>query len=156
MVSTFPAADAETWFGTSPPDLSLITRSKGPDYVYRFLKGFYVDTSKADRHATTWRWTGRRCPPCCPTSRASSAPCSPMPSPATRARWSSASSRSRPGRLNTAQYDGFVRDTVNFLDYVGDPSQVRRRDIGIWVVLFLLVFTGFAWLLKKEYWKDVH
>src|SRR6185369_153376 len=61
-----------------------------------------------------------------------------------------------PGRLNAAQYDGFVRDTVNFLDYAGDPSQVRRRDIGIWVVLFLLVFTGFAWLLKKEYWKDVH
>ena len=64
--------------------------------------------------------------------------------------------RVSPGRLNSAQYDGFVRDTVNFLDYAGDPSQVRRRDIGIWVVLFLLVFTGFAWLLKKEYWKDVH
>jgi ubiquinol-cytochrome c reductase cytochrome c1 subunit len=49
-----------------------------------------------------------------------------------------------------------VRDTVNFLQYVGEPSQVERESIGIWVVLFLLVFTWFAWLLKREYWKDVH
>ena len=60
------------------------------------------------------------------------------------------------GRLDAAQYDGFVRDTVNFLDYVGEPSQAARVDIGIWVVLFLLVFTWLAWLLKQEYWKDVH
>jgi ubiquinol-cytochrome c reductase cytochrome c1 subunit len=60
-----------------------------------------------------------------------------------------------PGQLNADQYDTFVRDTVNFLDYVGEPSQVDRRQIGIWVVLFLLVFTAFAWMLKKEYWKDV-
>jgi len=60
------------------------------------------------------------------------------------------------GRLKPEEFDGFVRDTVNFLDYAGDPSQVRRRSIGLWVVLFLLVFTAFAWLLKKEYWKDVH
>ena len=54
------------------------------------------------------------------------------------------------------EFDTFVRDTVNFLDYAGDPAQVQRRSIGLWVVLFLLVFTAFAWLLKKEYWKDVH
>jgi ubiquinol-cytochrome c reductase cytochrome c1 subunit len=61
-----------------------------------------------------------------------------------------------PGRLSPEEYDAFVRDTVNFLDYVGDPSQADRRAIGLWVVLFLLVFTTFAWFLKKEYWKDVH
>jgi ubiquinol-cytochrome c reductase cytochrome c1 subunit len=60
------------------------------------------------------------------------------------------------GRLKPAEYDAFVRDTVNFLDYVGEPAQAARRSIGIWVVLFLLVFTAFAWMLKKEYWKDVH
>jgi ubiquinol-cytochrome c reductase cytochrome c1 subunit len=60
------------------------------------------------------------------------------------------------GRLKPEEFDAFVRDTVNFLDYAGDPSQVQRRGIGLWVVLFLLVFTAFAWLLKKEYWKDVH
>ena len=60
------------------------------------------------------------------------------------------------GRMKPEEFDGFVRDTVNFLDYVGDPSQVQRRSIGIWVVLFLMVFTVFAWMLKKEYWKDIH
>ncbi len=50
-----------------------------------------------------------------------------------------------------------MRDTVNFLDYVGEPSaEPARRSLGVWVVLFLLVFTWLAWLLKREYWKDVH
>ena len=61
-----------------------------------------------------------------------------------------------PGRLTDAQYDSFVRDTVNFLDYVSEPTQAARRDLGVWVVLFLLVFTWLAWLVKQEYWKDVH
>ena len=60
------------------------------------------------------------------------------------------------GRMKPEEFDAFVRDTVNFLDYAGDPSQVQRRGIGIWVLLFLMVFTTFAWMLKKEYWKDVH
>jgi ubiquinol-cytochrome c reductase cytochrome c1 subunit len=61
-----------------------------------------------------------------------------------------------PGRLSAAEYDGFVRDTVNFLDYVSEPTQAARRALGIWVVLFLLVFSWLAWLVKREYWKDVH
>ncbi|HEY8509559.1 MAG TPA: cytochrome c1, partial [Steroidobacteraceae bacterium] len=61
-----------------------------------------------------------------------------------------------PGRLTPEQYDAFVRDTVNFLDYASEPSQTARRALGVWVVLFLLVFTWLTWLLKKEYWKDVH
>ena len=60
------------------------------------------------------------------------------------------------GSLSPAQFDDFVRDTVNFLDYAGEPVQVKRRSIGVWVVLYLLAFTWMAWLLKKEYWKDVH
>jgi ubiquinol-cytochrome c reductase cytochrome c1 subunit len=61
-----------------------------------------------------------------------------------------------PGSLSAAEYDAFVRDTVNFLDYVGEPTQLQRHSLGIWVVLFLLVFTWIAWLMKQEYWKDVH
>ena len=61
-----------------------------------------------------------------------------------------------PGNMTPEQFDGFVRDTVNFLDYAGEPVQVQRRAMGIWVVLYLLVVTGFAWLLKREYWKAVH
>jgi ubiquinol-cytochrome c reductase cytochrome c1 subunit len=59
------------------------------------------------------------------------------------------------GSLNSEQYDEFARDTVNFLQYVSDPSQVERQGLGIWVVLFLLAFTAIAYMLKKEYWKDV-
>jgi ubiquinol-cytochrome c reductase cytochrome c1 subunit len=58
--------------------------------------------------------------------------------------------------MDAEQFDAFVRDTVNFLDYVGEPVQTARVGIGVWVVLFLLVFTLLAWLLKREYWKDVH
>lgn len=60
------------------------------------------------------------------------------------------------GSLSPDKYDAFVRDTVNYLSYAGEPSQLQRSALGIWVVLFLLVFTGFAWLLKREYWRDVH
>ena len=59
------------------------------------------------------------------------------------------------GSLTPVQYDEFVRDTVNFLQYASDPTQVERQGLGVWVVLFLLMFTGIAYMLKKEYWKDV-
>jgi ubiquinol-cytochrome c reductase cytochrome c1 subunit len=59
------------------------------------------------------------------------------------------------GSLNEEQYDEFARDIVNFLQYAGDPTQMERQGMGIWVVLFLLMFTGIAYMLKKEYWKDV-
>jgi ubiquinol-cytochrome c reductase cytochrome c1 subunit len=58
--------------------------------------------------------------------------------------------------MTAEQFDGFVRDTVNVLDYAGEPAQLQRRNMGLWVVLFLLAFTAVAWLLKKEYWTDVH
>ena len=153
-------ADGKDWFGKEPPDLSLIARSRDPDRIYRFLKTFYVDPSRPTRSNNL-----------------------ELSNPAMPAVLSDlegvkqavfknidvtidgkATAEKRfdhfvtvvPGQLNVAEFDGFVRDTVNFLDYAGDPTQVERRSIGVWVVLFLLVFTWFAWLLKKEYWKDVH
>ena len=60
-----------------------------------------------------------------------------------------------PGKLSAAEYDDFVRDLVNFLDYVGEPAKAQRASLGVWVVLFLLAFSGIAYLLKAEYWKDV-
>jgi ubiquinol-cytochrome c reductase cytochrome c1 subunit len=155
IVSSFPVAEAEAWFGRAPPDLSLITRARGRDYVYRFLKGFYVDHGKPSG-SNNLALDGAAMPAVLSdlegVKRAVFAKGEAGEGGKRVERFEQVS----PGRLNAAQYDGFVRDTVNFLDYAGDPSQVQRRDIGIWVVLFLLVFTGFAWLLKKEYWKDVH
>jgi ubiquinol-cytochrome c reductase cytochrome c1 subunit len=61
----------------------------------------------------------------------------------------------RPGTMTAKEYDEFVRDTVNFLDYIGEPMQLERRSIGFRVLAFLLVFFLFAYFLYKEYWKDV-
>ena len=157
MLSSFPKADAETWFGRAPPDLSLITRLKGSDYVYQYLKTFYVDESKPSR-SNNLAFDGSAMP----------AVLSDLEG-VKRAVFSAEAAAGEgggklldhfeqvsPGQLTPAQYDAFVRDTVNFLAYAGEPTQVERQSIGIWVVLFLLVFTLFAWLLKREYWKDVH
>ncbi len=61
-----------------------------------------------------------------------------------------------PGRVSEAQYDEDVRDITAFLTYVGEPAALKRTSIGVWVILFLAIFTFLAYLLKHEYWKDVH
>ena len=61
-----------------------------------------------------------------------------------------------PGSMKPEEYDQYVRDIVNFLDYAAEPIKSKRESMGIFVVLFLLVFFVFSYLLKKEYWKDVH
>ncbi|MET0281275.1 MAG: cytochrome c1 [Steroidobacteraceae bacterium] len=158
VLASFPKADAEAWFGKMPPDLSLVTRARGTDWVYRFLKGFYADPSRptgtnnlaldgASMPAVLSDLEGVKAAVFAEHAAAGGHGGGPQV-----AKFETLAE----GRLTPAQFDGFVRDTVNFLDYVGDPSQVERRGIGIWAVLFLLVFTAFAYLLKKEYWKDVH
>jgi ubiquinol-cytochrome c reductase cytochrome c1 subunit len=155
IVASFPKADAENWFGKQPPDLSLEARTRGVNWVYQFLKGFYVDSSKPTG-SNNLALDAAAMPAVLSSLEGVKAavfvgnPVSGEPKVVDHFETVA------PGSLTPAQYDDFVRDIVNFLDYVSDPSQVARRAIGIWVVLFLLVFTGFAWLLKKEYWKDVH
>lgn len=148
VITAMPTADAVNWFGIAPPDLSLIARSKGTDYVFRYLKTFYAD-------------------PATPSGSNNLAlPNSAMPhvlaglQGVQRAIFDPQGKFQSfemvvPGQLSAAEYDAFVRDTVNFLEYAGEPAKLTRATIGVWVVLFLLLFTGLAWLLKQEYWKDV-
>jgi ubiquinol-cytochrome c reductase cytochrome c1 subunit len=153
ILGSLAPADGEAWFGKAPPDLSLIARSKGTEYIYQFLKTFYSD-------------------PGTPTGVNNLAlPGTAMPHVLSElqgvqtAVFKSGKSPSEKifagfepgvaGRLSAKDYDDFVRDTVNFLDYVGEPAQLSRESLGVWVVLFLLAFTGIAYLLKAEYWKDV-
>ncbi|MBS0364464.1 MAG: cytochrome c1 [Proteobacteria bacterium] len=161
ILTTMPAKDAEAWFGKVPPDLSLMARARGRDYLYQFLKTFYVDST---------RQTG---------ANNLRLPTTAMPDVLSeleglkRAVFRDVQERGEggevnhtlvfdhfepvaPGRLTPAQYDSFVRDTVNFLDYASEPTQAARRSLGLWVVLFLLLFTWLAWQMKREYWKDVH
>jgi ubiquinol-cytochrome c reductase cytochrome c1 subunit len=152
MLSSFPAADAEAWFGLAPPDLSLTARAKGPDYIYRFLKGFYVDTTKPTG-TNNLALDGTAMPAV--LSDLEGVKAAVFSENASGVRHVEHFDEVAPGRLSAAEFDGFVRDTVNFLDYVGEPAQVQRRGVGIWVVMFLLAFTVLAWLLKAEYWRDV-
>jgi ubiquinol-cytochrome c reductase cytochrome c1 subunit len=161
ILTTMPAADAATWFGKTPPDLSLMARARGADYLYQFLKTFYVDASRPTG-ANNLRLPATAMPAVLSEleglKRAvfkdvqeTGSDGKPM-----TAHVFDHFEQLAPGRMNAAEYDAFVHDTVNFLDYVGEPTQAERRSLGIWVVLFLLVFTWLAWLLKQQYWKDVH
>jgi len=152
ITTSLPPADAVNWFGKVPPDLSLITRSKGGDHVYRVFKTFYADSS-------TPTGTNNLAVP----GLAMPAVLSDL-SGVNQAVFRQVKDGSKefdhfeplvPGSMSAVQYDEFVRDTVNFLDYVGEPAQLDRQFIGIWVVLFLVLLTWLSLLLKNEYWKDV-
>lgn len=161
MLSPMPKADAELWFGKAPPDLSLIARSRGPDYVYQFLSTFHADATKPTG-ANNLRLEGTAMPHV--LSDLEGLKRAVFKTEESRGEDGTVSTKKvfdhfeelAPGRLSREEYATFVRDIVNFLDYAGEPAQVARRSLGVWVVLFLLVFTWLAWLLKKEYWRDVH
>jgi ubiquinol-cytochrome c reductase cytochrome c1 subunit len=149
--------DAARWFGTTPPDLSLIARSRGPDYLYSFLKSFYVDPSRPTgvnnrvmpqtaMPDVVWELQG--------VQEAVYDGESDAEHNAVHKRFKEFKVV-RPGTQTPEEFDQFVRDTVNFLDYIGEPMQLERRSIGFRVLVFLLVFFLFAYFLKKEYWKDV-
>jgi ubiquinol-cytochrome c reductase cytochrome c1 subunit len=149
--------DAARWFGTPPPDLSLIARSRGPDYIYSFLRSFYLDPSRPTgvnnrvmpqtaMPDVLWELQGLQ--------EAVYDGESDAEHNAVHKRFK-AFRLVRPGTMAPKEYDDFVRDTVNFLAYIGEPMQLERRSIGLRVLAFLLVFFLFAYFLKKEYWKDV-
>jgi len=120
--------DGSRWFGKTPPDLSLITRSRGEDQVYNFLRTFYQDANS-------------------PTGVDNQAlPGTSMPN----ILWLVQE------QLNEQEFDQFTLDIVNFLDYVGEPIQSERKRVGIWVILFLLIFLVFSYGLYKDIWKEVH
>jgi ubiquinol-cytochrome c reductase cytochrome c1 subunit len=147
--------DARRWFGQAPPDLSLIARSRGADYLFNFLQGFYVDPSRptgvnnimlpnTSMPHVLWELQG---------------PQEAVLEEVKHGETTQAVFREfrqlAPGRMSGEEFDRFVRDTVNFLDYVGEPMQLERQRIGLWVLAFLAVFGLLAYLLKQEIWKDV-
>jgi ubiquinol-cytochrome c reductase cytochrome c1 subunit len=161
ILTTMPAADAATWFGKTPPDLSLMARARGSDYLYQFLKTFYVDSSRPTG-ANNLRLAATAMPAVLSELEGlKSAVYKDAEEVGSDGKVMKLQvfdhfAQIAPGRMSAAEYDAFVHDTVNFLDYVGEPTQAARRALGLWVVLFLLVFTWLAWLLKQQYWKDVH
>jgi len=156
MQNAMAAADAQRWFGRDPPDLSLIARSRGTDYIYTFLKSFYLDPLRPTGMNNTvlpsvampnvlWELQGLQ----------RKVEEGKADSEGEVDRHFTGFELATKGKLSPEEYDGFVRDTVNFLDYIGEPMQLERRSIGMGVMVFLLVFFGLTYFLKKEYWKEV-
>ncbi len=160
ITTNLPAADAEQWFGKAPPDLSLITRSKGADYVYQFMKTFYADPSKPTG-VNNLALDGTAMPHVLSHLQGVQSAVfrnEEVPGeggkPVTKKVWEKFET-DVPGSMSAEEYDQFVGDIVNFLQYVGEPVQAKRQSLGVWVILFLLLFTALAYLLKREYWKDI-
>ena len=148
---------AAAWFGAPPPDLSLVGRSRGPDWIYSYLNSFYADPSRPMGVNNTIF------------------PNVAMPhvlvglqglqklEVADGEHEHEGDSHAAPklvmekaGSMSQSEYRMVTRDITNFLAYVGEPGAIQRQQTGIWVMLFLGIFFIFAYLLKKEYWKDVH
>jgi ubiquinol-cytochrome c reductase cytochrome c1 subunit len=148
-----PAAKAEEWFGVAPPDLSLEARYRGADWIYSFLLSFYLDESTATGvnnlvlentampHVLSELQGYQVLGGAHGEGHGAGAPAFELV---------------REGRLNQAEYRRVAADITNFLVYAGEPAKLVRYSLGVKVIFFLLLFTVFAWLLKREYWRDVH
>jgi ubiquinol-cytochrome c reductase cytochrome c1 subunit len=161
MKATIDPKQAKDWFGTNPPDLTLIARSRaghggtGADYLYTFMRTFYPDASKAtgwDNLAfpsvamphVLWELQGQR-KPVYETHQEHGHDVHVFKG------WEQVT----PGTLTPLQYDQAVGDLVNFLQWIGEPAQNTRVRIGVWVLIFLLGFTFLAWRLNAAFWKDI-
>ena len=151
--SAIATEDARKWFGNAPPDLSLMSRARGTDYIYAYLRSFYRDpTRPAGVNNTVLPGTAM---PHVLADLQGVQTAVFSGGEAGKGEFEKFELTDR-GTLEPEKYDDFVRDTVNFLQYIGEPIETKRKDLGVWVTLFLLLFTAFAYLLNKEYWKDVH
>lgn len=147
-------ADGKKWFGKMPPDLSLISRVRGSDWVYTYLKSFYLDESRplgwnnklfpnASMPNPLWEMQGLQHAEFGKADAAGERPVEAL-------------KVTQPGNVSPQAYDQAVRDVTNFLEYAGEPAALKRQSIGVWVVLFLAALALLAYLLKQEYWRDVH
>ena len=149
--------DSINYFGVIPPDLSVIARSRGADWLYTYFKTFYKDDSRpfgvnnlvykdtAMPHVL-WELQGEQHL----VSKESIAAVYYDPS------YSDFLELVSPGRLTEKEYDRAIHDLVNYLVYMGEPIKLKRTKIGVWVMFYLFVFLLIAYMLKKEYWKDIH
>ena len=142
--------DAVTWLGKVPPDLSLIARSRTTDWLYTYFMSFYRDESgswnnlllpNAAMPHVFWQLQGIQ---------------EPVYAEHAGHRVVEHLELAEPGTQTPEEYEQSMRDLVTFLAYLSEPAQIKRRNVGIWVMLFLALFALLAWLLKAEYWRDVH
>lgn len=147
MATTLDPKEGKAWFGVMPPDLSLIARSRGADWIYTYMRGFYRDPATKTGWNNTafpnvgmphvlWEYQGSQV-----AKGGGHGPVTLAPG--------------EPGKLSPAEYDKYVGDLVNYLVFMGEPAAAKRVQIGIVVMFFMAIFFVITVLLKKEYWKDV-
>ena len=157
--------DAKAWFGANPPDLTVIARSRadgakgsGADYLYTYMRNFYRDDTKATgwnnlafpsvaMPHVMWELQGQR-----------AAKFEEVADPHDHERKThvfAGYEQLTPGKLSERQYDDAVADLVAYLQWMGEPAQGQRFQLGVIVLIFLLFLTVFAWRLNASYWKDV-
>ncbi len=157
MTTSMRADDAEKWFGTQVPDLTLVTRWRSPDWVYSYLKGFYLDPARPyGVNNSIFPDVGM--PHVLQSQQGMQKAVFEEHKDAAgqvtkTLKGFEAGSK---GQVTAAEYDRLVRDLTNFLTYAGEPMKLERQRLGVYVLLFLAVFFVLSYALKKEYWKDVH
>ncbi len=160
ILSAMPQEKAQAWFGQAPPDLTLTARLRGPDWVYSFLKSFYLDDSKATG-TNNLQLPGASMPHVLGglqgyqvlghddhAEEQSGGHHGPVEPPFELV---------SEGSLSEKEYDGVVADLVNFMSYAAEPGKLRMHDRGFWALLYIvLVLIPLTYAIKREFWKDVH
>ena len=149
--------DAKRWFGKAPPDLSVIARARGVDWLYTYLRSFYRDESRPwGVNNTVFKDVGM--PHVLWELQGLQAPIfeSHTDAEGTTREVITGFKLIEKGKLSAEEYDATIRDLVTFLAYLSEPSKLQRMALGKWVLLFLAGFLVLVYLLKKEYWRDVH
>ena len=169
MTTAMAAKDAKEWFGTAPPDLTVIARSRassagsGADWLYTYLRGFYRDASRPSGWNNTvfhnvgmphmlYQLQGEQV---LKTEVLLQPRGSGKPEDARRIEVQKLV-LAKPGALTPVEYDRLVADLVNFLVYMAEPVRHYRQQVGIYVLIFLALLFALAYALKKEFWKDIH
>jgi len=155
MTNSMDKGQAKIWFGATPPDLTLISRARQPEWLYTYLRAFYQDDLRPyGVNNRVYPNVGmphvlmelQGLPACYDESgemAAKASDCQKL-------------EIATAGAMSPEQFDGAIYDLVNFLAYTAEPYKSDRLRIGTYVLLFLVIFFIFAWLLNREYWKDVH
>lgn len=181
MENSLSEEDAKNWFGVAPPDLTLVAQLKGgPEWIYTYMKTFYQDESRpfgvnnlvfenvAMPHVLidlqgVQRKVCKQVPRIAENGGTVRDPLTDEPiteekcgNELVERGYSPLKLVEDTGKLTPEEYDQVAYDLANFLYYTGEPSRLERERLGVYVLLFLAVFIVFAWLLNREYWKDVH
>jgi ubiquinol-cytochrome c reductase cytochrome c1 subunit len=157
MTISMRPGDGGRWFGVVPPDLSLTGRSRGVDWIYTYLKSFYPDPKQANGWNNTvfpgvsmpnvlWELQGFRTPIYETQTDDQGAEHEVLVG------WNQVTE----GLESEQDFERTARDLTTFLEYLGEPARLQRESMGVWVLLYLALFTVLAYFLKLEYWRDVH